>query len=118
MVLFASGAGLRPLPRRTAYCAAKGGLVMFAKTLALELGERNIRVNVICPGPVDTPMFRASYENAPDPEATLAMIRERYALRRVAGTDEIAACALFLTSHASSFVTGTAMAVDGGRTFH
>ena len=118
IVLIASGAGLRPLPRRTAYCAAKGGLVMFAKALALDLAERNIRVNALCPGPVVTPMFRASYENAPNPQETLAMMRERYALRRVAEADEIAAAALFLTAHASSFVTGFALAVDGGRTFH
>lgn len=118
IVLVASGAGLRPLPRRTAYCAAKGGLVMFAKALALDLAEQKIRVNVLCPGPVDTPMFRASYESAPDPQVALAMIRERYALKRVADADEIAAAALFLTSHASSFITGIALAVDGGRTFH
>jgi NAD(P)-dependent dehydrogenase (short-subunit alcohol dehydrogenase family) len=118
IVLVASGAGLRPLPRRTAYCAAKGGLVMFAKALALDLAERKIRVNALCPGPVDTPMFRASYESAPDPQASLAMMRERYALKRVADADEIAAAALFLTSHASSFVTGIALAIDGRRTFH
>jgi NAD(P)-dependent dehydrogenase (short-subunit alcohol dehydrogenase family) len=117
IVLIASGAGLRPLMRRTACCAAKGGLVMFAKALALDLAERKIRVNALCPGPVDTPMFRASYENAPNPQETLAMMRERYALKRVADADEIAAAALFLTSHASSFVTGIALAVDGGRTF-
>lgn len=118
IVLIASGAGLRPLPRRTAYCAAKGGLVMLARALALDLAEQKIRVNALCPGPVDTPMFRASYENTADAQATLNMIRERYALKRVAAADEIAAAALFLTSGASSFVTGSALAVDGGRTFH
>jgi NAD(P)-dependent dehydrogenase (short-subunit alcohol dehydrogenase family) len=118
IVLIASGAGLRPLPRRTAYCAAKGALVMFAKALALDLAEQKIRVNALCPGPVDTPMFRATWENADDAQATLATIRERYALKRVAVADEIATAAVFLTSGASSFVTGIALAVDGGRTFH
>jgi NAD(P)-dependent dehydrogenase (short-subunit alcohol dehydrogenase family) len=118
MVLIASGAGLRPLPLRSAYCAAKAGLVMFAKVLALELAESNIRVNALCPGPVDTAMFRATYEDAADPQGELAMIRERYAMRRIADADEIARCAVFLTGHDSSFVTGAALAVDGGRTFH
>ena len=118
IVLVASGAGLRPLPRRTAYCAAKGGLVMLARALALDLAEQNIRVNALCPGPVDTPMFRASWDNGPDAQATLAMVLERYAIKRVAAADEIAAAALFLTSAASSFVTGVALPVDGGRTFH
>jgi len=118
MVLIASAAGLRPLPLRSAYCAAKAGLVMFAKVLAQELAENNIRVNALCPGPVDTTMFRASYEGAADPQAELAMIRERYAMRRVADADEIARCVVFLTGRDSSFVTGAALAVDGGRTFH
>jgi NAD(P)-dependent dehydrogenase (short-subunit alcohol dehydrogenase family) len=118
IVLIASGAGLRPLPRRTAYCAAKGGLVMFAKALALDLAEQKIRVNALCPGPVDTPMFRATWENEPNAQATLDKTLERYAIKRVAAADEIAAAALFLTSNASSFITGVALAVDGGRTFH
>jgi NAD(P)-dependent dehydrogenase (short-subunit alcohol dehydrogenase family) len=118
IVLIASGAALRPLPRRTAYCAAKGGLVMLARALALDLGEQKIRVNALCPGPVDTPMFRATWENAADAQATLDAALERYVIKRVAAADEIAAAALFLTSRASSFVTGAALAVDGGRTFH
>jgi NAD(P)-dependent dehydrogenase (short-subunit alcohol dehydrogenase family) len=118
MVLIASAAGLSPLPQRSAYCAAKAGLIMFAKALALELAGRGIRVNALCPGAVDTALFRASWEDAPDPEATLAAIRARYPLRRIAAADEIAAAAIFLTSAAASYVTGTALAVDGGRSLH
>ena len=117
MVLVASAAGLSPLPARSAYCAAKAGLVMFAKSLALELAGRGIRVNAVCPGAVDTALFRTSWEDVPDPAATLAAIRERYALRRVAAPDEIAAAILFLTTAAASYVTGAALAVDGGRSF-
>ena len=118
MVLVASAAGLRPLPLRSAYCAAKAGLVMFAKVLAQELAGENIRVNALCPGPVDTALFRANFENAADPEAELASFRERYAMRRIADTDEIARCVVFLTGRDSSFVTGAALAADGGRVFH
>ncbi|WP_372624991.1 SDR family NAD(P)-dependent oxidoreductase [Falsiroseomonas sp.] len=118
IVTIASGAALRPLPARTAYCAAKAGVVMFCKSLSIELAVRNIRVNAICPGIIDTPMWRESWEAAPDPQAELAMILDRYVIKRVGQPEEIADAALFLTSDESSYVTGTALAVDGGRTFH
>ena len=118
IVNIASGAGLRPLPERTAYCAAKAGLVMFGKTLAMDLAPHHIRVNAICPGIIDTPMFRSSWEDAADPDSELAAILDRYLIKRVGQPDEIAQAALFLTSDESSFVTGAALAVDGGRTFH
>jgi NAD(P)-dependent dehydrogenase (short-subunit alcohol dehydrogenase family) len=118
IVNIASGAALRPLPHRTAYCAAKAGLVMFAKTLAMDLAPYNIRVNAICPGIIDTPLFRTSYENAPDPEAELARIVDRYLIKHPGAPDDIAYAALYLTGEESVFVTGAALAVDGGRTFH
>jgi NAD(P)-dependent dehydrogenase (short-subunit alcohol dehydrogenase family) len=58
IVNVASGAGLRPLEHRTAYCTAKAGLVMFGKTLAMDLAPYGIRVNAICPGIIDTPMLQ------------------------------------------------------------
>jgi NAD(P)-dependent dehydrogenase (short-subunit alcohol dehydrogenase family) len=118
IVNIASGAALRPLEQRTAYCAAKAGLVMFGKALAMDLAVHGIRVNAICPGIVDTPLFRASFEAAPDPRAELARILDRYLLKRPGHPDDIAGAALYLTSDESSFVTGAALAVDGGRTFH
>ena len=117
IVLVASAAALRPLADRTAYCASKAALVMFAKTLAAELAPR-VRVNALCPGAVETPLFRTSFENDADPEATLSTIRERYALRRVAEPQEMASSILYLSSAASSYVTGVALAADGGRSFH
>jgi NAD(P)-dependent dehydrogenase (short-subunit alcohol dehydrogenase family) len=118
IVNIASGAALRPLEQRTAYCAAKAGLVMFGKTLAVDLAAYHIRVNAICPGIIDTPLFRASWAEAADPEAELARILERYVIKRPGLPEEIAQAALYLTSDESSFVTGAALAVDGGRTFH
>lgn len=118
IVNVASGAGLRPLEHRTAYCTAKAGLVMFGKTLAMDLAPYGIRVNAICPGIIDTPMFRGSWEGAPDPQAELAKILDRYLIKRTGQPEEIAYAALYLTSEESSFVTGAALAVDGGRTFH
>jgi NAD(P)-dependent dehydrogenase (short-subunit alcohol dehydrogenase family) len=118
IVNIASGAALRPLEGRTAYCAAKAGLVMLGKTLAVDLAPYNIRVNAICPGIIDTPLFRSSWEGATQPEAELAKILDRYVIKRAGQPEEIAQAALYLTSDESSFVTGAALAVDGGRTFH
>ncbi|WP_108482228.1 SDR family NAD(P)-dependent oxidoreductase [Oceaniglobus ichthyenteri] len=118
IVNIASGAALRPLANRTAYCAAKAGLAMFTKTLALDLAPRDIRANVLCPGVIDTPMLRASWENADDPQAALAEITTRPALGRIGTVDDIAAAALYLTSAQAGFVTGTTLTVDGGRAFH
>jgi NAD(P)-dependent dehydrogenase (short-subunit alcohol dehydrogenase family) len=118
IVNVSSGAGLTPLKHRTAYCASKAGLQMASKALAMEAAEFGIRVNTICPGAVETGLFRSSIEAAPDPNAAYETVRARYALQRIAAPEEIAAAILWLTSAESSYVTGTAIAVDGGRTFH
>jgi NAD(P)-dependent dehydrogenase (short-subunit alcohol dehydrogenase family) len=118
IVNIASGAGLRPLDKRSAYCASKAGVIMFTKALALELAGDGIRANVICPGVIDTPMFRASYEDEAAPQAALDKIMERFAIRRVGTPMDIALAALYLTSDESAYVTGSALAVDAGRAFH
>ncbi|MEZ5651629.1 MAG: SDR family NAD(P)-dependent oxidoreductase [Burkholderiaceae bacterium] len=118
IVHIASGAALRPLAGRTAYCAAKAGLVMFAKTLAVDLAADGVRVNAICPGIIETPLFRQSIDAADDPSAELEKVLERYLIRRVGRPSDIANAALFLSCDESAHVTGTALAVDGGRTFH
>jgi NAD(P)-dependent dehydrogenase (short-subunit alcohol dehydrogenase family) len=75
-------------------------------------------VNAICPGAVETELFRSSFRDAAHPEAIRSTIRDRYALQRIADPVEMANCIMFLTSAASSYVTGIAMAADGGRSFH
>jgi NAD(P)-dependent dehydrogenase (short-subunit alcohol dehydrogenase family) len=116
VVNVASGAGLVPLKHRTAYCASKAGLVMFTKSLAMELAP--VRVNAFCPGIIDTPLFRLSFENEPDPDAELKRILDRYLIKRAATPEEAAHVVLFLSSRASSIMTGVALAGDAGRTFH
>lgn len=118
IVNIASGAGLRPLEKRTAYCSSKAALVMFSKALAIDLGASNIRVNAVCPGIIDTPMFRASFESSPDPQAELARIMDRFVIKRVGSPESVAYTTLFLTSSESDHITGSAVAVDGGRAFH
>ncbi|MDR7161928.1 SDR family NAD(P)-dependent oxidoreductase [Arthrobacter sp. BE255] len=107
VVTIASAAGLLPnAAEYTAYAASKGGVVALTKALAAELAP-TIRVNTVCPGMVDTAMADGHRGNVGN-----------YALNRLADPVEIARSILFLTSQESSYITGTALAVDGGRTFH
>ncbi len=118
VVTVSSGAGLSPLKHRSAYCASKAGLQMFTKALAMEAAAFGIRVNAVCPGAVETDLLRSGLASMSDPEAAREEVKARYALARIAAPAEIANAILWLTSSESSYVTGTAMAVDGGRTFH
>ncbi|WP_323780436.1 SDR family oxidoreductase [Leisingera sp.] len=118
IVNVSSAAGLSPLSHRTAYCASKAGLNMFGKCLAMELGPEDIRVNTVCPGAVDTPLFRSSYEDYQNADERLSTIKARYAMHRVAAPAEIAGAILYLTGPDSTYVTGITLAVDGGRSFH
>jgi NAD(P)-dependent dehydrogenase (short-subunit alcohol dehydrogenase family) len=116
IVNIGSGVGITPIgPGSTAYVASKGGVIAMSKALAMELAP-TVRVNVVCPGAVETPMTQSFLRNAAG-EVDPALVA-RYALRRPASADEIAAAILFLTSPESSFVTGVVLPVDGGRTFH
>ncbi|MGB5933091.1 MAG: glucose 1-dehydrogenase [Anaerolineae bacterium] len=110
----ASAWGLVGGRKAAAYCASKGAVVLLTKAMALDHGERNIRVNCICPGDTDTPMLRDEAEQLGEPtEGFLAEAAQR-PLERIGRPEEIAQAALYLASDASSFVTGTALVVDGG----
>jgi NAD(P)-dependent dehydrogenase (short-subunit alcohol dehydrogenase family) len=97
-------------PGASAYCASKGGVLMLGKTLALDWAPFGVRVNIIGPGVVDTPM---SARSLADPEKRAKMM-EKTPLGRPAPPAEIASVAAFLTSEASSFMTGAYVPVDGG----
>ncbi len=116
IVNIASGQGLLPnTPNNTVYAATKGGLIAFSKALAAEAAPL-VRVNAVCPGITNTAMAAGLFAAYDDPSQ--APFVQQYALKRVAEPEEIASAVLFLSSGESSFVTGTAMAVDGGRSFH
>lgn len=116
IVNIASGVGLTPTgPGSTAYVASKSGVIGLTKAVAMELAPA-VRVNSVCPGAVDTPMTHSFLVDASG--STVPGIARRYALGRAAVPDELAAAILFLTSKESSFVTGIALPVDGGRTYH
>lgn len=97
-------------PGMAAYAASKAALIGLTQTLATEYGKQALRVNALLPGATDTPMGR-SFANTPE---IYNFICSLYALKRMATPEEIAQAALFLASPASSFVTGTALLVDGG----
>lgn len=118
IVNVSSGAGVKPLANRTAYCASKAAIIMATKALAIDAADRGVRANVVCPGVIDTPMLRASWAGAEDPDATYREIISRNVLSRIASPDEVAHGILYLISDESSFVTGTTLTIDGGRVFH
>jgi NAD(P)-dependent dehydrogenase (short-subunit alcohol dehydrogenase family) len=110
----ASGWGLAGGAKAAVYCASKGAVVLLTKAMAIDHGPQNIRVNCICPGDTDTGLLREEAQQlGVESSRFLASSGER-PLRRVGTPEEIAQAALYLASDASSFVTGTALVVDGG----
>ncbi len=115
IVTIASGQALMPGASSISYGASKAGVMNFTKALAMELAPK-IRANVVCPGGTETPMVAGML--AAGDAAVVEALKNAYAMKRLAQPNEIAEALLFLTSHESSFVTGVALAVDGGRTYH
>jgi len=93
-----------------AYTAAKGGMVALSRALAVEFGPKNIRVNCICPGAIDTPMIAPVV----DPLKKSGQPFMTSPIRRLGTPEDIANCALYLASDESGFVTGATIVVDGG----
>jgi NAD(P)-dependent dehydrogenase (short-subunit alcohol dehydrogenase family) len=99
-----------------AYTATKGGILAMTRSAAAELASWGIRVNAVCPGTTRTPMFLAEFDDAADPEAELADNAASVAMGRIADPAEIAEAVVFLLSHRASYITGTHLTADGGRT--
>jgi NAD(P)-dependent dehydrogenase (short-subunit alcohol dehydrogenase family) len=110
----ASGWGLAGGARAAAYCASKGAVVLMTKAMAIDHGRQNIRVNCICPGDTDTAMLRNEARQLDEAEDRFLSESANRPLGRMGKPEEIARAALYLASDAASFVTGTALVVDGG----
>jgi NAD(P)-dependent dehydrogenase (short-subunit alcohol dehydrogenase family) len=113
IINISSGAGIAPAPGTSAaYAATKGGVRLFSKATAVQHAKDNIRCNSVHPGPIDTPMVR---EPQTDP-ARLAELTGRVPLGRLGTSEEIAYGVLYLASDEASYVTGSELVIDGGRT--
>jgi 2-keto-3-deoxy-L-fuconate dehydrogenase len=114
IILIASINGIVGAPGLSAYAASKGALITLGRTLALELAERRIRVNSVCPASVDTPMLRASFDRQPNPSEARERNIVRHPLGRLGTPEDVANLVLFLASDESSWITGGTHQVDGG----
>jgi NAD(P)-dependent dehydrogenase (short-subunit alcohol dehydrogenase family) len=115
IITIASVEGLEGSEGGSTYNASKGGVILLTKNIAMDYGRLGIRANCICPGFIDTPLFQSVFGNeyfAPYRER----IRDQHKLGRFGQPEEVAGAAFFLASDDSSFVTGQALAVDGGYT--
>jgi 3-oxoacyl-[acyl-carrier protein] reductase len=112
IVNIASIAGYKsPLPKASAYCASKAGVVGFTRECAREFAAYNIRVNAVCPGVIVTPMTEKSRS---DPHIVRKWL-EDIPQKRLGEPEEVASVVLFLCSDAASYLTGVALMVDGGK---
>jgi NAD(P)-dependent dehydrogenase (short-subunit alcohol dehydrogenase family) len=116
VVNIASELALIGQPGYTAYTATKGAILAFSRALATELAAEGIRVNTVCPGPIDTPMLAGEFKLADDPVVARACEIATVPLGRLGMPSDIASVVGFLASDAASFVTGAAWPVDGGKT--
>lgn len=115
IVINASVAATKVFPNHAAYGASKAALIPLAKQVALDYGPV-IRANVICPGPVDTPLIYDSAIAFPDPEKTVQQAGENIPMKRLGQPEDIAKMVLFLASDDADWITGSVFTVDGGAT--
>jgi NAD(P)-dependent dehydrogenase (short-subunit alcohol dehydrogenase family) len=113
VVVNGSIAAYKGFPNHAAYCASKGALVPFVKQLARDYGP-TIRVNLMCPGPVDTPLIWDSAKAFPDPAKAVQAAANGTVQKRLGLPRDIANLALFLATDDSSWMTGAAITIDGG----
>jgi NAD(P)-dependent dehydrogenase (short-subunit alcohol dehydrogenase family) len=116
IVNIASELGLHAVANNVAYVTAKHGLVALTRALAVELAPAGIRVTAVCPGAMDTELMRDCAEASGDPAVYYKSFETYHPLGRLADPAEVAAFVLAIASPAASFVTGAALAIDGGST--
>lgn len=110
-----SEAGLKANERRGAYAATKAAIIQLSRAAALEYGRQGVRVNTICPGPIEGALMRRSENSLPDPEAARQSIAANCSLGRYAEADEIAIHACYLLTEAPPYVNGSVNLADGCR---
>lgn len=114
IILISSATALKGLPARTVYSATKAAIRSFARTWASELKTRRIRVNAVSPGPVLTPLLKASFIDEKVKAAYMANVVGAVPLGRASEAEEIGAIVAFLASDAASYINGADLQADGG----
>ncbi|MEM9142272.1 MAG: glucose 1-dehydrogenase [Bacteroidota bacterium] len=113
MLINASIAAFKSFPNHPAYCASKAAALALTKQLAVEYAPQ-VRVNAICPGPVDTPLLWDSAQAFKEPDVAVQNAAKATLLNRLGTPEDVAQLALFLVSEEASWITGSAMTIDGG----
>ncbi|MFZ5676213.1 MAG: SDR family NAD(P)-dependent oxidoreductase [Pseudomonadota bacterium] len=114
VIIVSSTFGLVGRAERVAYCGAKAGVIGMVKAMALDFAPHNVRVNAMCPGYVETPLSIAVAQAEPDPAAAIQAKRLMHPIPRAGRLDEMGELAVYLASDPSAFMTGQAIAIDGG----
>jgi NAD(P)-dependent dehydrogenase (short-subunit alcohol dehydrogenase family) len=114
VIIISSTYGLVGHAERVAYCGAKAGVIGMVRAMALDFATRGVRVNAICPGYIETSLSIEVAQAEPDPEAALDAKRLMHPIPRAGKLDEVAELALYLAADSSAFMTGQAIAIDGG----
>jgi NAD(P)-dependent dehydrogenase (short-subunit alcohol dehydrogenase family) len=102
-------------PRHVAYSASKGGIAAMTRTLAVDHAHENIRVNAVCPGSVETPLFEKVLIDSGDYDAARRKSAAKHPMGRIGTPEEIADVIVFLCGPGARFITGQSISVDGGR---
>jgi NAD(P)-dependent dehydrogenase (short-subunit alcohol dehydrogenase family) len=116
VIVISSMSGLIGVKERSAYCAGKAGVIGLVKSAALDFADKGVRVNAICPGFVETPLSLAVAHLEPDPEAAIEARRRMHPIPRAGKLEEMGEMAVYLACDLAAFVTGQAIAIDGGYT--
>ena len=118
IVNVASDAGRVGSSGESVYSACKGGLIAFSKTIARECARDNVRVNVVCPGPTDTPLLRSFVGEGEFGQKIYDGLRKAIPLKRLGEPDDLPGIIAFLSSADADFITGQVISVSGGLTMH
>ena len=114
IVIVGSAQSFTAVANSAAYVAAKHALLGMTRSIAVDFASRNIRVNCVCPGAIDTSMLRWTAQKAASPERVLQVLGSMHPLGRIGRPEEVANAIAFLASDWASFITGTSLVVDGG----